>query len=268
MKKFLVFCFILVFAGALYCADSKAVSKGAPGDDVGITEKLGDIIPENIYFKNSKGNKVNIKEILTEKPTIIAPVYFTCTNVCNILQSKLTNIIPQVKLMPGKDYQVLSVSFNSEETPEIAANEKKNYMASLPDKFGDDSWRFLTGDKENINKLMGAIGFHFKKRPDSDMFIHPVALVMTSSEGKIVRYLYGTQLLSFDLTMAVVEAQKGKVGLSVKRVLSYCFDYDPKGRTYVFNVMRVSGTIILIFIIITFLVIAFGGKKKRHKRDR
>jgi len=258
----------LLLVSAAFGADKGSNKTRPPESEVGVEEKLGNIIPEGIYFYNSKGEKVEIKELVSQKPTIIAPVYYTCTNVCNILQSQLTNILPQVKLEPGKDYQVLSVSFDSTETPALAANEKNNYMASLPNRFGEDSWQFLTGDKENIDKLMNAIGFNFKKRPNSDMFIHPVALVLTSTEGKIVRYLYGTRLLSFDLTMAIVEAQKGNVGVSVKRVLSYCFDYDPQGRTYVFNVMRVSGTIIILFIIITFLVIAFGGKKKRRKRDR
>jgi len=259
---------LLVFASAVFGAN-KTNSKATPSEsEVGVEEKLGEIIPEGIYFYDSKGEQVEIKDLVSQRPTIIAPVYYKCTNVCNILQSTLTNILPQVKLNPYKDYQVLSVSFDSTETPAIAANAKNNYMAALPERFGDDSWKFLTGDKENINKLMNSIGFNFKKRPDSDMFIHPVTLVLISTEGKIVRYLYGTRLLPFDLTMAIVEAQKGNVGVSVKRVLSYCFDYDPEGRTYVFNVMRVSGTIIIVFIVITFLVIAFGGKKKRHKRGR
>jgi len=268
VKKLFLVLFFLLLVSAVFGADESS-SKTTPSEsEVGVKEKLGKIIPEGIYFYNSKGEKVEIKKLVSQKPTVIAPVYYKCTNVCNILQSKLTNILPQVKLNPGKDYQVLSVSFDHTETPAIAGNEKKNYMAALPEKFGDESWKFLTGDKENIDKLMNTIGFNFKKRPDSDMFIHPVALILISTEGKIVRYLYGTRLLPFDLTMAIIEAQKGNVGVSVKRVLSYCFDYDPKGRTYVFNVMRVSGTIIIVFIVITFLIIAFGGKKKRRKRDR
>jgi len=267
-KRIFLVLFLLALASTAFSADIGSNKTRPSESEVGVEEKLGNIIPEGIYFYNSKGEEVEIKKLVSQRPTIIAPVYYKCTNVCNILQSKLTNILPRVKLNPGKDYQVLSVSFDSTETPAIAANEKNNYMAALPEKFGEDSWKFLTGDKENIDKLMNTIGFNFKKRPNSDMFIHPVTLVLISTEGKIVRYLYGTRLLPFDLTMAIVEAQKGNVGVSVKRVLSYCFDYDPEGRTYVFNVMRVSGTIIIVFIVITFLVIAFGGKKKRRKRDR
>lgn len=252
MKKSLIclLFFILIFNGVSYPDEQK---------DVGIIEHLGTYIPNDVYFLDSKGKKVVIKEVVKRSPTVIAPVYFTCPNVCNILQSTLSNIIPDVKLTPGKDYQILSVSFDENDTPEIAFKKKNNYMAIL-DNFPEDSWKFLTGDKENIDKFMNSIGFKFKR--DGKDFIHSVALIILAPDGKIVRYIYGMRILPFDLTMAIVEAQQGKVGFSVKRVLSYCFSYDPNGKKYVFNVMKVSATIILIGIVTLFLVLTLTGKRK------
>jgi len=242
--------FILILNGTSYPNDQK---------DVGVIEHLGSYIPDNVYFLDSKGEKVNVKEVVKKAPTVIAPVYFTCPNICNILQSTLSNIIPDIRLIPGKDYQILSVSFDENDTPEIASKKKSNYMAIL-NNFPEDSWKFLTGEKDNIDKLMHSIGFKFK-RVDKD-FIHSVALIVLAPDGKIVRYIYGMRILPFDLTMAIVEAQQGKVGFSVKRVLSYCFSYDPNGKKYVFNVMKVSATIILIGIVTLFLVLILTGKRK------
>lgn len=230
--------------------------------DIGIFENLGGVIPGDIFFYDETGKKVNVREILSKAPTIIAPVYFTCPNVCNILQSSLANIIPEISLKPGEDYQVISASFDEYDTFEIAKSKKRNFMAAMDNKFPEDHWKFLTSDKENIKKLMDSIGFKFRRQGKD--FIHSVVVVAVSTDGKIVRYVYGTRILPFDLTMSLVEAQKGKVGLSVKRVLSYCFSYDPTGKRYVFNIMRVSGTLILSGLFIIFLVLVFGGKKNRR----
>jgi protein SCO1/2 len=153
----------------------------------------------------------------------------------------------------------LSVSFDENDTPDIASRKKDNYMAALKN-FPEDSWKFLTGDKDNIDKFMDSIGFKFRR--EGKDFIHSVALIILSPDGKIVRYVYGTRILPFDLTMAIVEAQKGEVGFSVKRVLSYCFSYDPNGKKYVFNVMKVSATIILAGVVTLFLVLTLTGKRK------
>jgi protein SCO1/2 len=231
--------------------------------EVGIFEHLDSFIPDDTYFYDSDGNKVNIKELVKKAPTIVAPVYFTCPNVCNILQSSLVNLISQLSLTPNKDYQILSISFDENDTVEIAKNKKKNYMMALNNEFPEDAWKFLTGDRENIKKFMDAIGFKFK-RVDKD-FLHSVAVVIVSTDGKIVRYIYGTRILPFDITMAITEAQKGVSGLSIKRVISYCFSYDPEGKKYVFNVMKVSGTIIIAVLVAMFLILVFTGKKRKAR---
>lgn len=253
-----VFWFILVFLFVGLSASSEDVPSER---EVGIFENLGGVIPDDIFFYDETGKKVNFREILSKASTIIAPVYFTCPNVCNILQSSLANVLPDISLKPGEDYQVISASFDEYDTPDIAKSKKSNFMAAMDYKFPEDHWKFLTSDKENIKKLMDFIGFKFK-RAGKD-FIHSVVVVAVSTDGKIVRYVYGTRILPFDLTMSLVEAQKGEVGLSVKRVLSYCFSYDPSGKRYVFNVMKVSGTLILSGLFIMFLVLVFGGKKRR-----
>jgi len=141
---------------------------------------------------------------------------------------QLPILSPQLNLIPGKDYQILSVSFDERDTIQVAKEKKANYMMALNNSFPPEYWRFLTGDQNNIKKIMDAIGFKFRR--EGNDFIHGVVVVVVSPDGKIIRYIYGTRILPFDITMAITEAQKGLPGLSVKRVLNYCFSYDPVGK--------------------------------------
>lgn len=227
---------------------------------IGVDEQLGKQVALDAVFKNSKGETVSLKDLIN-KPTIIAPVYFGCPNVCNFLQAKLADIIPQVTLKPGQDYQVISLSFDDRDTPEVAAEKKVNYMKAADGKVPDDAWVFLTGDQENIKKFTESIGFKFLKRGMD--FAHPVTVVAVSPSGKIVRYLYGTDILPFELTMAAVEAAKEHTGLTVKKLVSLCFSYDPQGKKYVFNIMRVSGAVVLAVLLIFAGFLFFGGKKRK-----
>lgn len=236
--------------------------KAQKESDVGVTEHLGSIIPLDMEFTTSEGKKVTLRE-LVDKPTLFAPVYYTCPNVCNFLQSRLADVIPQIKMKPGQQYQVISVSFDENDTVKDAAEKKVNYMKAAGGTVPENGWIFLTGSKENIDKLMNALGFRFK-RSGAD-FAHPVAVMSVSHSGKIVRYLYGTDILPFEMTMAVVEAEKETPGLSVKKLVAYCFNYDPQGKRYVFDIMKVSGVVVLLVMAVFAGYLFFGGKKRKKR---
>ncbi len=225
-----------------------------------VDEKLGEIIPEGIMFRDESGNMVDIRSLM-DRPTLIAPVYFTCPSVCNILQSSVARILPQMSMTPIKEYRVLSVSFDETDTPELAARRKNNYLSAMHNDFPPEGWRFLTGSKESVDLFMGSIGYHFT-RTGKD-FVHPIVVVIASPEGKIVRYLYGNDFLPFDTAMALTEAAQGKVGLSLKRIVSYCFAYDPQGKRYVLDVMRIAGFVVLFGVAVLFLILTRGPRKSR-----
>jgi protein SCO1/2 len=217
--------------------------EGAAG--IGIDEHLGAKIPLDLTFHDETGKPVRLRELITG-PTIILPVYFSCTNICNFLQSGLASVLPAVKRKPGEEYRVISVSFDETETPELATRYKKTYLSSINAAFPADGWRFLTGDLQNIHRLTAAAGYRFKRQGRD--FIHPVASFVTSGDGTIVRYLYGTTFLPKDLTLALLEAQEGKVGTTIRKVVGYCFTFDPAGKTYVFNLLRVSATVVILCV--------------------
>ncbi|WP_243310016.1 SCO family protein [Fundidesulfovibrio agrisoli] len=232
---------------------------GAPSA-VGVQERLGQAIPDDIVMRDETGREVNVKE-LVKIPTILVPVYYSCPNDCNLLLGSLAQVLPLVSLEPGKDFQVVSVSFDEQDTPQVAARRKNDFVTSMGDRFPARNWTFLTGDEANIRKLTDAVGFGFQR--DGKAFKHPVVLVALSPSGKVVRYLYGVTPLPFDITMAATEAARETVGLSVRRAIAMCYSYDPQGRQYVFDLMKVSGAGILAAMALFGVFLYFGGRKKK-----
>lgn len=227
--------------------------------EVGIDEKLGNTLPMDLTFQTSEGKTVALKDIIT-KPTLIALVYYECPGVCNPMQSELAWTIDKLQLEPGKDFQVVSISFDFTETPEIAAKWKKNYLLTIKRKFDPENWLFLTGDSLSVHKLTDACGFYFK--PADKQFVHAATLVTVTPQGKISRYLFGTDFNPFDVKMALLEAESGKTSPTISKVLQYCFSFDPNGRQYTLNVTRIVGTVMILGIAV-FLGVLLIKKKRR-----
>lgn len=233
--------------------------------EVGIVEKLGNQLPMNSKFIDENGQEVVLNQLLT-KPTIIAFVYFHCPGICSPLQTGLAEAIDKLKLEPGKDYQVLSISFDHEEGPDKAIKWQKEYISSLKRKFEPNNWKFLTSDSITIRKLTDASGFYFK--PDGkDDFIHSASLIVLTPEGKISRYLFGTQFNPFDMKLALIEAQKGKFNPTINKVLEFCYSYDPENKKYVFNVTKVAGSIIFLAIGVFFTILLVKGRRNKIKTE-
>lgn len=240
------------------------LSGQAPEATVAVDERLGARIPLDIDFRDEAGNRVRLADLVTG-PTIILPVYYGCTNVCSYLQGGLARVLPAMKNRPGSDYRVISVSFDENEGPQQAARAKRMYLTAMNAPFPETGWRFLTGDGTAIRRLTEAAGYHFR-RTGRD-FIHPVASIVVAGDGTIVRYLYGTTFLAKDVSLALLEAREGKVGASIRRVMEYCFSYDPTAKTYVFNLLRVSATVVILTAggFLAFLLLT---GKKREKDGR
>lgn len=229
--------------------------------EVGIIEKLGEYIPTDVFFYDEKGDSVALKDLI-DKPTILSFVYFRCPTICPRMLAELSVLMEKIDLQPAKDFNLITISFDPSDTPENAADKKMNFMKSLQRTLTEDSWRFLTGDINNIAKITESVGYRFKK--DRQDFIHPSALIILAPDGKIIRYIMGLSYLPFDVKMAVIEAAEGRVGPTINKVLLYCFSYDPQGRTYAMNITKITGTIILFLIGVfaIFLVIKTKARKK------
>jgi protein SCO1/2 len=234
----------------------------SPQAGIGISERLGQQTPLDLVFNDEEGNPVTLKQLI-HAPTLLVLVYYHCPDVCSALLFSVAGVLDKLPSEPGKEYQVLSVSFDEMEKPDLARQRKKVYLNLIDKPFPEDAWTFLTGDLENIKKLTNAVGFHFQR--EGKDFLHPVSLVILSSEGKIIRYLYGTDLLPLDLKMALLEASEGRVGPTISKVLRFCFSYDPKGRKYVFNTLKVTGIVTLLFAMSFIMFLIFKGKRRQPK---
>jgi protein SCO1/2 len=229
--------------------------------EVGIIEHLDTTIPLTLSFIKNNGDTVTL-ESLVNKPTVFSFVYFDCPGICSPLLNGVSDAIEQTDLELGKDYQVITISFNYHDTPEKAQVKKENFLKKHS-KSHAGNWIYLTGDSVNIYKATDAFGFKFR-RTGLD-FIHPACIMVVSPKGKITRYLYGVSFLPFDFKMAIIEAQKGLSRPTINRVLEYCFTYDPTGRRYAIDVLKVSGTIIIFFVLIFIIALFIKSRIKSKK---
>lgn len=226
---------------------------------IGIDERLGQFVPLDLSFNEETGDQVTLRQLI-HRPTILALVYFHCPNVCSLLLQNLAEALNKLPAEPGREYTVLSISFDETEKPDLALQKKKTYLKMIQKPFPEDAWRFLTGDKVNIHKLTDAIGFHFKRVGED--FEHPVSLIILTPDGRITRYMYGTDILPFDLKMALLEASQGKIGPAISKVVRFCFSYDSKANKLVFNTLKVTGTVTLLFALSFIVFLLFKGRKQ------
>jgi protein SCO1/2 len=261
MRKIPVWLLIVLLLQSIVYAH---VEGGGDASGVGITPMLGHRVPLDLTFRDESGRAVKLEELI-HTPVILALVYLHCPNVCSFLLQNLADVLNQMPAEPGRDYVALSVSFDETETPALAQEKKKLFLKMIDRPFPAGAWRFLTGDRENIEELTDAVGFHFKRQGED--FLHPVAVIVLSSEGKVTRYLYGPDLLPFDLKMALVEASHGTIGPAISKVVQFCFSFDPKGHKLVFNALKVTGTVTLFFAAAFIVFLFFKGRKRPSVRD-
>jgi protein SCO1/2 len=250
---------LLAIAGsAAWGADEKSL----PGlwNGVGIEERLGSYVPLDVRFTTEDGAPVTLRD-LVRTPTILALVYYRCPNACDFLLTGMAGVIKLLAATPGKDYQVVTISINDHETLTDARKAKRISLESIEAPFPPEAWRFLTGNTEDIRKVAEAVGFHYVKNGDD--FDHPLGLVILSPQGKIVRYMTGTEFLPVDLKMSIMEASTGTVGPTIAKVMRFCFSYDPQNHKFVFNILKVTAivTLCVAFGLVLYLILA--GRKRR-----
>jgi protein SCO1/2 len=232
-------------------------------DLIGIYEKLDTTLPADLQFYTEQGDLVPLLSLI-DKPTVLVLVYYTCPGICSPLLDGMADVITKMDLELGTDYQVVTVSFNPEETPELARDKKVNYIKQVKKEINEEAWMWLTGDSANIYRLTNTVGYHFIKQGED--YVHAASIIALSPEAKVTRYLYGTYFLPFDLKMAIVEASQGRSGPTINKVLQYCFSYDPEGKSYVFNITKVTATIILFFVAVFFIYLLFSKRKTFKKK--
>lgn len=233
---------------------------GVKPESIGIEEKAGKGIPLGAIFFDESGRTVSLRELL-DKPALISFAYYRCTNLCNDISGNISGIIKGIGSEPVRDFSLITISFDENDTPREAAAKKRAALKAIGSPFPEGGWRFLTGDAENIKKVTASAGFGFKRQGEG--FIHPAALVAVSPEGRIIRYMYGDRYLPAEIDMAIAEASAGRPVPAIPKALLFCYRYNPQSGAYVFSVLRLFAALTLLSAF-GFCVYLFGSSR-RHE---
>ncbi len=227
--------------------------------NVGIEQNLNEQIPPGLTFRDETGKTVTLGDFFGKKPMILNLVYYQCPMLCGEVLTGLESALRVLKFDVGKEFDVLTVSFDPKETPEMASAKKAEYLKRYGRSGSADGWHFLTGPASSIDALTKAAGFQYQYDPKSGQFAHATAIMVLTPEGKIAQYYYGVEFAPKDLRLGLIQASENKIGTVVDQVLLYCYHYDPDTGKYGAIISRVlqlaAGATVLIFG--TFLIVMF-----------
>lgn len=255
--------FLALAVASALCAQypRPAVTQG-----VGIDQKLNSQIPLDLLFHDEKGAAVPLRTYFGDKPVVISMVYFSCGSLCPMSVRETTNSLSRLPLKPGVDYNVLIVSFDPKDTPEIATEKKAEFAKNFTQAGFGEGFHFLTGDPNSIKQLTDAIGWRYRWDEASHQFIHAGGIMVATPEGKLSRYFYGLAYAPQDVRMALVEASQHKIGTPADYITLFCFHYDPATGRYtlaITNLLKVAGSL-TVLILAGFILMSIRKDKKRN----
>jgi len=237
---------------------SKPASQVTPDDlkNIGIDQRLDQQLPLGLQFKDEAGKTVRLGDFFKSgRPVILNLVYYTCPMLCGEELAGLSSALAVLKFTPGNEYEVVTVSINPDDTPEIASAKKKIYIdrmnERLEKKTDGSGWHFLTGQPAEIQQLADAVGFHYKRDERTGQFIHSAAIMLVTPQGKLAQYYYGVEFSPKDLRLGMIEASRNKIGNLVDQITLYCYHYDPTSGRYgavITNILRLGGTATLLVL--------------------
>jgi protein SCO1/2 len=270
------FCACRLIAGALALATG-GIAIGSRADDdssrppqlraVGFDQHLGEQVPLDAEFVDESGKPVRLADYFHGKPVILVMAYYRCPMLCTLVLNGLVQGMIDMNFTAGKEFEVITVSFDPRETPDLAAAKKQTYLSRYRRPGAADGWHFLTGKDASIRRLAEAIGFRYVYDPATDQFAHAAGLVILTPEGKIARYFYDISYSGRDLRLGLVEASAHRIGSRVDEVLLFCFHYDPATGKYgvaVMNFIRLGGLLSLVALA-TFIGLQIRRERRRGR---
>jgi len=267
---------MIVLCGASLCAQLKAPEPMDPGnrnqqpkifEQVGIDPKLGGNVPLDVNFKDENGRDVKLGDYFNHKrPVVLALVYYDCPMLCNQVLNGMTSALQVLKFNAGREFDVVAVSFDLRETPELALAKRKTYLDRYKRPGTENGWHFLTGNKDSIDALTKSVGFRYAWDEKSNQFAHASAITLLTPQGKIAQYYYGIEYSPKDMRLGMIEASDEKVGNITDQLLLYCYHYDPTTGKYGATVMRIVrlGAILTMVLLGGFIVVSVKKERRSH----
>lgn len=233
---------------------------------VGIDQRLNEQVPLDLRFRDESGREVALAEYFRKgKPVVITLVYYECPMLCNQVLNGAVGSFQALKFTAGKEFEVVTVSFDDREGPELAARKKETYLRRYRREGAEAGWHFLTGDRASVEALARAVGFRYVWDEQSQQFAHASALMVATPSGRLSHYFYGIDYSPNDLRLALVEASEGKVGSPVDALLLYCYHYDPVAGRFapVMGVLRAAGVLTVLGVVALLLYL----RRKTRQKD-
>ena len=237
---------------------------------VGIDQKLNSQLPLEAQFRDETGAPVRLGNYFKGRPVIVNLVYYKCPMLCNLILSGMVKTLRRLDLNPGTDFDIVTISFDPKETPQIAAAKRQTYLASYNRPGADGAWHFLTGDDTQIHKVTEAVGFHYQWDDRQKSWAHASAIFVATPEGKLSRYLYGIDYPDRDVRLSLVEASANKIGTLSDQVLLFCYHYDPRNGKYglvIQNIIRLCCAATLLALG-SFVILALRRERRARKAWR
>jgi protein SCO1/2 len=225
-----------------------------PLREIGFDQKIGEALPGSLTLKDEQGQVVRLERFFTGKPIILAFVYFECPMLCSLTLSGLSTAVDALSLQPGRDFEILAVSFDPRDTPERAAIKKATYARHR----SQSGWHFLTGERTALETLTSSAGFRYTWDKGLEQFAHPTGIVILTPDGRVARYLFGIDYGARQLRLALVEASEGRLGTPLDAATLFCYDYDPMAGRYglvIMRVIRVASTATVLLLATLILVL-------------
>jgi protein SCO1/2 len=217
-------------------------------EGVGIDQRLDGQVPLDVKFIDEHGQPIDLRTCVAGKPAVLVLAYYRCPMLCNQVLNAVLEALRQQPFEIGRDFNVITVSFDARETPQLAGAKKSNYVWQYGHPEAAASWHFLTGSQHSIDKLTEAVGFHYRYDPKTDQFAHASGIMLLTPQGRISRYFYGIRYSPRDMRLGLVEASENRIGSPVDRLLLFCYHYDAATGKYaatVMNLVRVGGAVTL-----------------------
>src|SRR5215472_6661830 len=239
--------------------------------NVGLDQRLNQQIPLDLMFVDEDGRPVQLRQYFGSKPVILALVYFQCPMLCSQVQQGLTGALNGiVRFNVGRDFDVLTVSFDPRDTPQDAARNKKTYVSRYRRQGAAEGWHFLTGRKDQIDALASAVGFRYAWDPEVKQFAHASGIMLLTPDGRLAQYYYGIEYAPRNIQLGLIEASQGKIGNLADKVVLYCFHYDPTQGRYgaaIFDILRVSALATLA-LLGGFMIVMFRRDRLMARQGR
>jgi len=224
--------------------------------DIGVDQKLDAALPLDLAFKDESGRDVPLRDFFRGRPVILSLVYYECPMLCSMTLNGLVKAMRPLAFSIGEDFDVVTISFDPNEKPQLAAAKKAIYIKDYARAGAASSWHFLTGSLQAIERLTDAVGYRYKWDDQTKQWAHASAIIVLTPDGRVSQYLFGIEFSSRDLRLSLLQAGQNKIGSVIDRILLYCYHYNPETGKYglaIMNTVRLA-SVATVFALAAFII--------------